>query len=206
MERIERASRAAGPLAQWVKSQISYGKMLQSIGPLRAEVAELEAQQKVSSEKLRANSELLEKLEREIEQYKDEYAQLISEGQSIRVEMEEVSAMCKRSSDLLASLASEKDRWEMQKETYRAQSGTIIGDTVLGAAFCTYSGFCEHAYREQLHKEWYRIFDSTDNGPKINSSLSLIEYLSKPGQRLAWIANQLPNDDLSIQNAIIIDK
>ncbi|KAF4654456.1 hypothetical protein FOZ61_008250 [Perkinsus olseni] len=206
MERIERASRAAGPLAQWVKSQISYGKMLQSIGPLRAEVAELEAQQKVSSEKLRANSELLEKLEREIEQYKDEYAQLISEGQSIRVEMEEVSAMCKRSSDLLASLASEKDRWEMQKETYRTQSGTIIGDTVLGAAFCTYSGFCEHAYREQLHKEWYRIFDSTDNGPKINSSLSLIEYLSKPGQRLAWIANQLPNDDLSIQNAIIIDK
>ncbi|KAF4688109.1 hypothetical protein FOZ60_003172 [Perkinsus olseni] len=208
MERIERASRAAGPLAQWVKSQISYGKMLQSIGPLRAEVAELEAQQKVSSEKLQANSELLEKLEREIEQYKDEYAQLISEGQSIRVEMEEVSAMCKRSSDLLASLASEKDRWEMQKETYRAQSGEValpLRDPIT-IAITIPSGFCEHAYREQLHKEWYRIFDSTDNGPKINSSLSLIEYLSKPGQRLAWIANQLPNDDLSIQNAIIIDK
>ncbi|KAF4674074.1 hypothetical protein FOL47_009753 [Perkinsus chesapeaki] len=207
MDRIERASRAAGPLAQWVMSQISYGKMLQSIGPLRAEVAELEAQQKVSNGKLKANSELLEKLESEIEQYKEEYAQLISEGQSIRSEMEEVSSMCKRSSDLLASLASEKERWEIQKETYKAQSGSIIGDTVIGAAFCTYSGFCEHVHRQELHQQWLHVFQSSSNGTaKINNNISLIEYLSKPGQRLSWVANQLPNDDLSIQNAIIIDK
>lgn len=37
----------------------------------------------------------------------------------------------------------------------------------MGAAFCTYSGFCEHAHREQLHAEWHRIFDSTKNGPKV---------------------------------------
>merc|ERR1711976_813889 len=36
--------------------------------------------------------------------------------------------------------------------------------------------------------------------------LSMVEYLSKPSDRLSWAENKLPSDDLCLQNAIILNR
>ena len=41
LDRIERASKAAGPLAAWVDSQLKYADILKKIQPLREEVKSL---------------------------------------------------------------------------------------------------------------------------------------------------------------------
>ena len=40
-KRINRASKACGPLAKWMYSRVNYAKILQSVEPLRNEVKEL---------------------------------------------------------------------------------------------------------------------------------------------------------------------
>ena len=43
-ELVHRASKACGPLLQWVQAQLAYARILQSVGPLREEVQHLEQQ------------------------------------------------------------------------------------------------------------------------------------------------------------------
>jgi dynein heavy chain 1 len=42
-ESINRASRACGPLVEWVIAQVGYSDILDRVAPLRKQVAELEA-------------------------------------------------------------------------------------------------------------------------------------------------------------------
>lgn len=103
-EVVNRASKACGPLVQWVISQITYGDILERIGPLRDEVIELEKD--AAAKKLKGDSiesELIE-LEERIEQYKCDYAALISDVQSLKSELEIVETRANRSSALLGIL------------------------------------------------------------------------------------------------------
>jgi len=43
-------------------------------------------------------------------------------------------------------------------------------------------------------------------GVKFRAELALAEFLSKPNERLAWKAYQLPEDDLCVENAIILGR
>ena len=48
MDAINKASKAAGPLATWVKSIVEYADIFLKIEPLRNEVKELEAKKQVN--------------------------------------------------------------------------------------------------------------------------------------------------------------
>ena len=41
-EKVNRASKACGPLVQWVEAQVNYSEILERVGPLKAEVEQLE--------------------------------------------------------------------------------------------------------------------------------------------------------------------
>lgn len=43
---IYRASQAAGPMAEWVDSQLKFGRILQQVDPLRKKVKDMEAEEK----------------------------------------------------------------------------------------------------------------------------------------------------------------
>ena len=59
-----------------------------------------------------ASSHVREEARAQIEEYKAEYAVLISETQAIKGESELVQAKVERSKELLRSLAEERTRWE----------------------------------------------------------------------------------------------
>src|SRR5262249_30272632 len=78
-EIVNRASRACGPLVQWVEAQVNYSEILDRVGPLRDEVAQLEnkaAETKANAQRIMEN---IRGLEESIAKYKEEYAALISE-------------------------------------------------------------------------------------------------------------------------------
>jgi cell division septum initiation protein DivIVA len=91
-EKVNRASAACGPLVKWCLAQLEYANMLNKVEPLREELRRLEAEtesNKLRSEQLNA---LIIDLEKKIAQYKQEYAELISEAQSIRADLSAVEA------------------------------------------------------------------------------------------------------------------
>lgn len=203
-EVVDRASKACGPLVQWVIAQIKYSEILVSIGPLRAEVKELEDTGDKIKKESAENIILVEELETSIALYKEEYAVLISETQVLKVEMEKVKGRVERSMRLIGNLSAESVRWDGAIAGFEKEMGTIVGDVLVGAAFLAYAGFFDQAYREALIFNWLGHLEAS--GILFKDGLSVPDYLGSAEDRLGWHANELPVDGLCVENAIMIQQ
>ncbi|RHY13104.1 hypothetical protein DYB25_007654, partial [Aphanomyces astaci] len=203
-EKVQRASKACGPLFKWVVSQLNYTEILHKIQPLRHEVKTLEDQSAGLRVELQEATATIQLLEQRIQSYKQEYAALISQAQVISADMASVKKKVERSVSLLSNLVVERERWENGSKQFESQMETLVGDTLVSAGFLTYLGFLDHQQRQLLVQDWRDILH-TMHIPS-TPGLSFIEYLSPPSQRLAWTAADLPSDSLCVENAIILTR
>ncbi|KAJ3260954.1 hypothetical protein HK103_006909 [Boothiomyces macroporosus] len=203
-ETVNRASKACGPLVQWVIAQVSFASILEKVEPLRAEVQQLEESANETKAKALEMENLIAKLENSINLYKDEYAVLISEVHNLKKEMEGVKERVGRSLSVVENLSSERERWTESRETFGLQMETLIGDSLIAAAFLSYAGYFDQTLRFQLIASWKSKLD--ESGIKYNEQLSIYAYLSTAEQRNNWVVNSLPADDLCMENAVILER
>jgi dynein heavy chain 1 len=203
-ETVNRASRACGPLVQWVIAQVRFSEILDKVAPLRQEVASLEQQAETTKQQAQIVMETVAELESSIAQYKEEYALLISETQAIKSEMDRVQSKVDRSMTLLQSLSSEQERWDAGSKTFDTEMGTIVGDVLISAAFLAYSGFFDQHYRDLMRREWTEHLAEANINFK--PDLALAEFLSTADERLAWQSNSLPADNLCVENAVMLKR
>ncbi|XP_055383630.1 dynein heavy chain, cytoplasmic isoform X2 [Condylostylus longicornis] len=203
-EKVNRASMACGPMVKWAIAQIEYADMLKRVEPLREELQSLEDQASLNMKHAQETKDLITQLEQSIAAYKEEYAQLISQAQAIKTDLENVQAKVDRSIALLKSLNIERERWEATSETFRSQMSTIIGDVLLSAAFIAYGGYFDQHYRTSLFSTWCHHLQSANI--QYRPDIARTEYLSNPDERLRWQANALPSDDLCTENAIMLKR
>ncbi|KAF8560528.1 hypothetical protein P879_02533 [Paragonimus westermani] len=201
-EKVSRASSACGPMVKWAIAQIQYADILKNVEPLRNELRSLEAAATKNKEEAKNVESTIESLERSIAKYKEEYAVLISQAQAIKTDLATVEAKVERSVALIKSLSSERVRWDSGAETFKAQMATLIGDCLLSSAFMAYGGFFDQHLRASLLATWCQHLKAVDI--HFRSDLALVEYLSNPDERLRWQANELPNDELCVENAIML--
>jgi dynein heavy chain 1 len=203
-ETVNRASRACGPLVQWVIAQVRFSEILDKVAPLRAEVASLEHQAEETKQQAQVVMETVAELEASIARYKEEYALLISETQSIKSEMDRVQSKVDRSMTLLGSLSSEQERWDASSKTFETEMGTIVGDVLISAAFLAYSGYFDQHYRDVMRREWTEHLGEA--GISFKSDLALAEFLSTADERLEWQSSALPADSLCVENAVMLKR
>ncbi|KAJ3411544.1 hypothetical protein HDV05_002063 [Chytridiales sp. JEL 0842] len=203
-EAVNRASKACGPLVQWVKAQVGYAQILERVGPLRQEVAELEKSAEQTKKRASDIDNLIKSLEERISNYKEEYAVLISESQALKSEMDRVKARVERSLALLSNLSSENERWRMSSDSFDAQMSTIVGDVLLSAAYLSYGGYYDQFHRNEILAKWKAHLQEA--GINFKSELSISEYLSTADDRLLWQEYSLPADELCTENAIMLKR
>lgn len=203
-ESVNRASRACGPLVQWVIAQVRFSEILDKVAPLRQEVASLEQQADTTKQQAQVVMETVAELEASIARYKEEYALLISETQAIKTEMDRVQSKVDRSMTLLGSLSSEQERWDAGSKTFDTEMRTIVGDVLISAAFLAYSGFFDQHYRDLMRREWTDHL--AEAGISFKGDLALSEFLSTADERLGWQSNALPADNLCVENAVMLKR
>ncbi|RDA90155.1 hypothetical protein CP533_2196 [Ophiocordyceps camponoti-saundersi (nom. inval.)] len=203
-EKVNRASKACGPLVQWVAAQVNYSDILDRVGPLKEEVSQLEEQALQTKAEAKAVENNIAELETSINTYKTEYAALISETQAIKAEMSKVQFKVDRSVRLLDSLSSERTRWEEGSRSFETQISTLVGDVLVAAAFLAYSGLYDQTFRKSMMDDWCHQLHLS--GILYKSPNPVTEYLSSADERLGWQENTLPVDDLCTENAIILKR
>lgn len=204
VDRIDKASKAAGPLAKWVGSSLSFAEIVLKVDPLKREISELEQALIQNKADLAKTRKLLEEYEVTLQRLQSEYAQLIAEEQQIKREMDDVKTRVENSQILLTNLSAEQKRWSESESESRESLKTDIGDNLLASAFCTYIGFFEQGQRERLMAEWRMVL--TSHEIMFQSGISMIEYLSKAGDRYNWLMKGLPTDDLSMENSVVLSR
>jgi dynein heavy chain 1 len=190
-ERVNRASKACGPLVQWVEAQVNYSAILDRVGPLREEVDTLEEQALQTKAEAQAIENTITSLESSIAGYKAEYASLISETQEIKTEMSRVEFKVNRSVRLLDSLASERVRWEDGSKSFETQISTLVGDVLIAAAFLAYAGLYDQQFRKAMIDDW--VHQLGQSGIQFKPHNPITEYLSNA-------------DDLCTENAIVLKR
>ncbi|KAI9803379.1 MAG: hypothetical protein M1833_000898 [Piccolia ochrophora] len=203
-ERVNRASKACGPLVQWVEAQVNFSEILDRVGPLRDEVGQLEDRALQTKAEAQTVNKNISTLEHSIATYKSEYAALISETQAIKTEMSRVQFKVDRSVKLLNSLSSERARWEEGSKSFETQISTLVGDVLVAAAFLAYSGLYDQQFRKAMMEDWFHQLSQSGINYKQHNPMT--EYLSSADERLKWQQNSLPVDDLCTENAIILKK
>ncbi|RLN48678.1 hypothetical protein BBJ28_00009539 [Nothophytophthora sp. Chile5] len=203
-EKVNRASKACGPLYKWIVSQLNYTNILHKIQPLRDEVQTLVDKSSDLRERYEQAKATIDALEIRIESFKHEYAALISEAQLITNDMAQVTKKVERSVALLKSLLQESERWEAGSNDFDTQMKTLVGDTLLSSAFLTYIGFLDFQQRKILVQDWRDILEQMEISTK--PQLSFVDYLSRPNEQLEWQMSDLPSDELCYENAIILQR
>ncbi|KAL8873373.1 MAG: hypothetical protein Q9174_001143, partial [Haloplaca sp. 1 TL-2023] len=203
-EKVYRASKACGPLVQWVEAQVNYSAILDRVGPLREEAAQLEDQALQTKAEAQAIQKQISSLEDSIARYKSEYAALISETQAIKTEMGRIEFKVDRSVKLIDSLSSEKSRWEQGSRSFETQIKTIVGDVLVASASLAYSGLYDQQFRKAMSDDW--LGQLTLSGIEYKAPNPMTEYLSTADERLDWQKCNLPVDELCTENAIILKR
>ncbi|CAD5206375.1 unnamed protein product [Bursaphelenchus okinawaensis] len=203
-EKVNRASVACGPMVKWVKAQILYSDMLGKVEPLRNELIRLENDAKTKTQKCDELEKVITELEQSIASYKDEYAKLIAQAESIKSDLALVQEKVQRSIQLLKSLRAERDRWQNGCDNFSQQMDTLVGDAVVSAAFLSYAGYYDQQLRSVLFHRWITHLEAGEI--KYRNEIARIEYLSTVDERLEWTNNGMPKDDLCMENSIMIKR
>ena len=185
-EKINKSSKACGPLVQWASAQYKFASILGSIQPLRLEVASLQEAGRAAEEELATLTARAHELEVKIEGYKKDYAELISQVQALKSEMSNVTAKVERSSQLLEDLMGERERWQRQTEAFGGDLASLVGNVMLSSALLVYMGMFDQETRAALlsklrsHLAACRI--------RAKDDLSLADYLCAADERYACVS------------------
>lgn len=82
--------------------------------------------------------------------------------------------------------------------------GRLVGDVLLATGFLSYCGPYNQEFRANLVKTWMDILMSRSIPYTVN--LNITNMLVENATVSEWTLQGLPNDELSVQNALIVTK
>lgn len=105
---------------------------------------------------------------------------------------------------LINGLGGEKIRWTQQSKEFKEQIGRLVGDVLLATGFLSYCGPYNQDFRTALMKFWMQILK--DKKIPYTMNVNIISMLVDNATISEWTLQGLPNDELSVQNALIVTK
>ncbi len=85
----------------------------------------------------------------------------------------------------------------------RKNKDNLVGDILVSAGIIAYLGVFESKYRQDCVKNWIEMIKSFNI--KSNDDINLNAVLGNQVKIKQWLIDKLPNDPVSIDNAIILD-
>jgi len=199
----ESVSAACVKLAGWVRAMRSVYLTNEILAPIVAKLNEAQAQ-------LKEGQDLLDRLNAE----KDECIRKCNalqadadECQRKKVETENNLQLNKlrliRANKLLSGLADEKKRWEEEVKRLRYEGQFLIGNSLVAAGMMSYGGAFYTKYRLAMTDIW--IPKIKEYNIPLSEPVNLINVVGNRVEFEKWKGQyNLPDDDLSKENAIIL--
>ncbi|CDW77756.1 dynein heavy chain axonemal [Stylonychia lemnae] len=203
-ENAYRASKAATGMFKWVKAIREYYYIFQEIEPRRDAFMLSEKQHSIKVEELQLKRKELGSLEIyliELQEILDEKDQIIED---LKIQIQDCKIKKKRADVLLRGLSSEKQKWIVCTRMLAGKYLTVTGDVLLSSAFISLLSGYTQKYRNKLIKKWKKLLQ--EQGLPVSESFNFNDLFGDPMKIRDWQMNGLPQDHLSVNNAIIMEK
>ncbi|CAB0008008.1 unnamed protein product [Nesidiocoris tenuis] len=227
---METAKRVCGDVAgllSWTKAMAFFHSVNKEVLPLKSNLALQEARLKLAMDDLAAAENELAAREQALEDVKAQYDGAVREKQRLTDAANNCLRKMTAATALINGLGGEKIRWTQQSKEFKEQLGRyvascraiassssdispfsffsrLVGDVLLATAFLSYCGPYNQQFRGSLLSSWIEILE----GHKIpvTQHLNIINMLVESATVSEWTLQGLPNDELSVQNALIVTK
>ena len=103
---------------------------------------------------------------------------------------------------LIAALSGEKVRWAEGVGALDVKLNTLVGDILVSAGCVAYLGAFTMKYRRDLMKEWREMCETKEI--PVAKHYDFVKSLVTPAQVLKWHTENLPHDNHSVENAILV--
>ena len=167
-----------------------------------------QALKKANEELAEAEKELGER-QNELATVQAELAQLQKELQETmdkKAKLEEDVKMCamrlKNAKELIEGLGGERARWGELVEELKVQFGNITGDILISSGVVAYLGVFVQEFRDEAVRAWSGLL--REKGITCAENYTLVDTLGEPVVIRDWVIKKLPNDNLSVSNAIML--
>eukprot|EP00825_Cyclidium_porcatum_P006754 TRINITY_DN1337_c0_g1_i4.p1 TRINITY_DN1337_c0_g1~~TRINITY_DN1337_c0_g1_i4.p1 ORF type:complete len:1759 (+),score=318.71 TRINITY_DN1337_c0_g1_i4:667-5943(+) len=198
---IGKQSMACKSLCMWCKAIDNYAKIYKSVAPKKKRVAELQQQVDIKRRELEQKEQELQKVKDRVTQLQAECEKTIQLKNKLEKDIEQTKNRLIAAEKLTDLLADEGIRWKDQISKIDSDIQQIIGNVFLAATTISYLGSFSILYRDPLVKKWYSELLS-GNVP-MSENYTLADTLEIPINIRDWNLQGLPNDNFSIENAVI---
>ena len=204
IDKIKSGFLEVGLLAEWLESTVACANINNQMEPLKKDIADLNARKDKVVADYDEIAKEIETLEKNIEQLKTQYDDSVTESNKIKEEITQVQNKVERSEKLLINLSSEKERWSKQMNEFKININNLLGDTFLSSSFLAYIGFYDAFYRKYLKEKARQI--SKQNEIISSNDFDEVEWLTKANDKAIWQNCKLPNDNICLENATILQR
>ena len=196
-------SSAAANLANWVINVVRYHDIYVVVEPLKksAEASKAEAEQK--AEELRVVKERVAEIVAKVDALRANLAEAVAKKEAVVAQATGLQQSLDLANRLVNGLADENVRWQANVVAFQQEKLTMIGNTLVSAAFVSYIGPFSFSFREQLWREQW-LPDIAELKIPCTDGVDPLDILSTPSQRALWASEGLPADRVSIENAAVV--
>ncbi len=191
-------------LLSWTVAMTKFFEINKEVLPLKDNLIIQEIRLKAAMLDLNTAQAQLDDKEKELNETMQQYNSAMNEKQQLMDDAESCSRKLETASALINGLSDERERWTEQSKEFKAQIQRLVGDALICTGFLSYQGPFNQDYRSLMAKQWQKML--TDKRIPFSPSINVVDYLTDSRQIGTWSAQNLPSDDLSVQNAIIVTK
>eukprot|EP00933_Yihiella_yeosuensis_P041142 TRINITY_DN35573_c0_g1_i1.p1 TRINITY_DN35573_c0_g1~~TRINITY_DN35573_c0_g1_i1.p1 ORF type:complete len:1671 (-),score=457.77 TRINITY_DN35573_c0_g1_i1:233-5206(-) len=201
---IKKASIACEALCLWCRAMYKYHFVAKAVEPKRKMLAEAEVELAECQEKLEAAQSKLREVQNKIDMLEAKYNEAIAKQKELQDDMTLCEVKLERAHKLIGGLGGEKARWGQNVKDLSAQLALLPSDCIVAAGMVSYVGPFTSQVRIECEELWRS--ELVTLGMEHNPGCNMTNVLGEPVKIQMWVVASLPNDALSIENGIIIDR
>lgn len=192
----KRASAAAAPLAAWVKANVQYSKVIQSIKPLEREQNELQTNLSRAEAEMSSLSSGLDDVNAKVKKLSDQLNMYTQEAAVLEIKLKDAQSTLSSAAVLIEKLSSEYTNWSKELEAITAEI-----EQLSMIAFIV--SLCITQLSDMLIDDRLIILQRFSKLLNINT-FSIEETILKSQDRVIYEAMGLTPDQQSMENAAIL--
>jgi len=202
--KIQTCLSACVDIFKWVQSQFELKPVEISARPKRKNYLIARKERDDASAILDIKKKQLKEKEDELAGYTRKLEQKMAEKQKLETEFANTKLKLERSNILIDNLKDEKARWKDLATKLKMELDNLVGDVLISSAVISYLGPFTSGFRAQIVEQW--INKAKEMKLPGNEGAGLVSTFGDPVRIQFWQIKDLPSDNFSTENAIIVTK
>ncbi|XP_066245712.1 dynein axonemal heavy chain 10 isoform X2 [Euwallacea similis] len=195
-------SKAGLELYKFVQAVLGYCAVYREVKPKKERAEQLQSEYNSAKSDLEKLFNEISKLEENLSNLNQKYTDTMKRRQELQEETDIMMRRLEATDKLISGLSSEKVRWTEDLNQLYIEKERLVGNCLLCSGFLAYCGpFTFEFRRDMVYGNWQNSIQ--DKNIPLTLPFRLEKNLITNTEVSLWVSENLPPDELSVQNGIL---